>query len=158
MNYIIGVDPGLSGAIAALGVRGIVLEVADMPIAKVKKGKNEIMAGPLAEILREYDAGEVWLESVHAMPGQGVSSSFSFGDSFGLVKGIAAALEMPLRLVTPQAWKKHHGLLRTDKDVSRTLASQLYPKVELHRKKDIGRADALLIARYGLDQTERDAS
>lgn len=152
MNYIIGVDPGLSGAVAVLSPISGCIAIHDMPIAKVKKGKNEIMAGPLAEIIREYDAGEVWLESVHAMPAQGVSSSFSFGDSFGVVKGIAAGLSIPLRLVTPQAWKKHHGILRSDKDVARTVASQLYPKVELHRKKDIGRADALLIARYGLDQ------
>jgi len=150
----IGVDPGITGAIAILS--GDAAEVHDMPVALVKKGKNEVMAAELSRILDIPGEVVLWLEQVHAMPGQGVASSFGFGRSLGVVEGVAAALQIPVHFVTPQKWKKHFKLQRSDKDVSRTIASQLYPQAELHRKRDIGRADALLIARYGQDQGPTD--
>ena len=86
------------------------------------------------------------------MPGQGVSSMFNFGMGYGAIQGVLAGLCVPLHLVTPQKWKKHQGLIGKDKDCARTLAQQLYPEASLARKKDIGRADAILIGDYGLRQ------
>ena len=84
------------------------------------------------------------------MPGQGVSSMFGFGVSYGILQGVIASLGIPSVLVTPQRWKKAAGLMGKPKDYARTLAQRLYPAAELSRKKDIGRADAILIARYGI--------
>ena len=91
------------------------------------------------------------LEAVSAMPGQGVSSTFHFGESVGVVLGVLGALQIPVRMVTPAKWKKAAGLLGRDKDAARTLAIQLHPEVadQLARKKDTGRADAVGIARFG---------
>jgi len=85
------------------------------------------------------------------MPGQGVSSVFSFGKSAGIIEGILAAEKIPMVLVTPQKWKKRAGIIGKEKDAARTLALQLYPQIASHldRKKDVGRADALLIAHFG---------
>ena len=83
------------------------------------------------------------------MPGQGVASMFNFGMGYGIIQGVVSALGIPYELVTPQSWKKRAGLIGKDKDNARTMAQQLYPDAPLGRKKDIGRADALLIARFG---------
>ena len=93
-----------------------------------------------------------YLEKVHAMPGQGVTSMFNFGMGYGSIQGILAAAGIPVKLVTPQEWKKYHGLIRMDKDCARLLAQRLYPQASLARKKDIGRADAMLIGDYGVQQ------
>lgn len=153
---VIGIDPGVSGAIAVLGEG--VPALHDMPtMAKGRGKKRQVNAAALADLLiaaRESGDGVlVMLEQVGAMPGQGVSSMFGFGESFGAVRGACAALRLPLQLVTPQQWKRRFGLIGADKDLARTRAVELYPDVsaQLARKKDVGRADALLIARYGME-------
>jgi len=151
---IIGIDPGLTGAIAVLCDRIVLI---DMPTtAKVSGKGNEVNAYELCSIIREWGSkGEtvVYVEKVTAMTGNGVTSSFSFGDSAGVVRAAVACAGLPVNYVTPQAWKKHFGLINTQKDAARTKAIQLFPSAssDLARKKDGGRADALLIARYGRD-------
>lgn len=154
---IIGIDPGITGAIYfnAHEERSVV----DMPIMAKTSGKgNQINPYELTSLLvaamatdPTYDNGTCYLESVSAMPGQGVSSVFSFGKSAGIIEGVLAALNIPLVMVTPQRWKKQAKLIGKDKDAARTLAIQLYPELSdrLARKKDIGRADAILIAEFG---------
>ena len=151
----IGIDPGLSGAVCALE-NGRVSVVIDLPIRAKLTGKgNEIDAPRLWEMLSGIGLvkGEtpVYLEKVHSMPGQGVKSVFSFGESTGVIKGVVASFGLPLFLVTPQKWKKAAGLIGKDKDCARTLAQDTHPEARefLQRKKDIGRADAILIAEFG---------
>ena len=92
----------------------------------------------------------VVVEQVNAMPGQGVTSMFNFGQSFGVIKGICSALRLPIYFVRPTKWKKHFNLIKTNKDASRTKVIEVYPDIssKLSRKKDSNRADAILIARY----------
>lgn len=153
---IIGIDPGNTGAIAVLAEGGRLIAIHDMPLMANGK-KQQVNPSELTNILREYLTGRyelavgptVHLERVSAMPGQGVSSMFNFGMGFGVIQGVVAALGIPVKLVTPQSWKKRAGLIGKDKDNARTLAQQLYPSAPLGRKKDIGRADAILIAKFG---------
>lgn len=150
MNYRIGIDPGLSGAIAVLNDDLFLVAVYDMPVMALSKGKNQVNAAALARIIKGVPRQAIaYLEQVSAMPGQGVSGMFSFGTSYGIVQGVLAALDIPVILVRPQAWKGRAGLKGKDKDMARTVAQRLYPGAELSRKKDIGRADAILIARFG---------
>ena len=153
---ILGIDPGITGAIYFNTVEGKI--VVDMPIMAKTSGKgNQINPYELTSLLiqppidRLTGIKAAYLESVHAMPGQGVSSVFSFGKSVGTIEGVLAALNIPLVMVTPQRWKKNAKLIGKDKDAARTLAIQLYPELSdrLSRKKDIGRADAILIAEFG---------
>lgn len=148
---LIGIDPGNEGAIAVLD-DGRFVTVYDMPLMANGK-KQQINPYALSSVLATANRIDVEtavvLEKVGAMPGQGVTSMFNFGMGYGAIQGVVAALGMQLRLVTPQAWKKRAGLLRREKDQARTLAQQLYPSAPLARKKDVGRADAILIARYG---------
>ena len=150
MTITVGIDPGVSGAIATLDQSGAI-EVHDMPVAIVGKARKrrEVLEGQLADILRRYPGAVCWIEQVGAMPGQGVSSMFLFGACYGICRGVAAGLGLRVELVTPQAWKRYHGLLGTDKDAARAVASRLFPGASLARMKDGGRADALLIAEYG---------
>lgn len=145
----IGIDPGNTGALAALYPSGTV-EVHDMPTMANGK-KQQVNAAAVAEILSEWSrrGSLVVVEKVAAMPGQGVTSMFNFGMGYGVIQGVVAATGLPMRLVTPQSWKKPFGLIGKDKDMARTIAQQLYPNESLSRKKDIGRADAILIATYG---------
>jgi len=145
---IFGIDPGISGAIAKLNDNGSFISVTDMPVMAGTGKRRQVNAAELARILK-LDGGTAYLERASAMPKQGVSSMFSFGTSYGIIIGVLAALGIPVILVTPQSWKKRAGLTGKEKDCARTLAQQLYPTAELGRKKDIGRADALLIARFG---------
>ncbi len=150
---IIGIDPGLTGAIACLEDDLTFISVFDMPVMALTKGRNQVNASQLAKIISAIKTQNkkviVYLEKVQAMPGQGVSSMFSFGQSFGIILGVVATLELPLVLVTPLFWKKNAGLIHTEKDKARTLAQQLYPEAPLGKKGDIGKADAILIARFG---------
>jgi crossover junction endodeoxyribonuclease RuvC len=155
---IIGIDPGLTGAVAFYSPEDDeVLEVHDMPVMMKsktkKKTKNQVNAVELANIINEgldnYGIDAAVVEQVHSMPGQGVSSVFTFGESAGVIRGILAALKIQTIYVTPQKWKKAANLIGKDKDMARTLAIQMYPYSSLSRKKDIGRADAILIARFG---------
>ena len=92
----------------------------------------------------------VVVEHVNAMPGQGVTSMFNFGQSFGVIKGICSALSLPIHFIRPTKWKKHFNLINTNKDASRTKVIEIYPEIssKLSRKKDANKADAILIARY----------
>ena len=152
MNVIIGIDPGLSGAIAVLeSSRKSILRLEDMPV--VPDGKKRKVSGHgLKEILKHYPRATVdmvYLERVSAMPGQGVVSMFSFGRSVGAVEAAISLLGLPLTYVTPQSWKRSAGLIGTIKDASRSKVLDLYPDAAVTRKKDNGRADAVLIARFG---------
>ena len=154
---IIGIDPGISGAISVLEDKKI-LEVYDTPtMIDGKKNKKQINSAQVTNIIKERlnDNKEVIVvvEQVNAMPGQGVTSMFNFGQSFGVIKGICAALSLPIYFVRPTKWKKHFNLIKTNKDASRTKVIEAYPEIssKLHRKKDSNRADAILIALYFSD-------
>jgi crossover junction endodeoxyribonuclease RuvC len=149
---IIGIDPGQTGAVAIIGDDRCY--VLDTPTETVKKGKGtktEYLPAEMAQMLSGFKNVHCYIEKVGAMPGQGVTSMFNFGKGFGLWLGILAAHGIPYTLVTPQAWKKEIMQGISDKDAARGRAQQLFPQVssQLSRKKDIGRADALLIAEYG---------
>jgi crossover junction endodeoxyribonuclease RuvC len=148
----LGVDPGLSGAVAAVDARGHVHLLEDLPTVTRGNGrvKRELDAAGLAHLLRPIaaDIKVAVVEQVGSMPGQGVASVFSLGHSAGVIVGVISALQVPLQLVTPATWKKAMGLGR-DKAMSRTVASRMYPSTNLSRVKDHGLAEALLLARYG---------
>ena len=152
----IGIDPGVDGAIAVVGDDNRLVATFDMPCMLLGKNKRQVNAAELANILWEESAcldAIAYVEQVSAMPGQGVSGMFNFGVSYGVVQGVLAALKIPMVLIRPAVWKKRAGLLGKDKEAARTLAQQLYPEAPLGRKRDIGRADAILIARYGEEKT-----
>ena len=151
---IIGIDPGLSGAIAILEDKKVV-ELFDMPVmAEGKKNKRQLNSAQLVTIIKEnIDISKevaVVVEQVNAMPGQGVTSMFNFGQTFGAIKGLCAALELPIFFVRPSKWKKHFELINASKDSSRTRAIEMYPALsnKLAKKKDVNKSDAILIARY----------
>lgn len=148
----IGIDPGFSGAIAILD--GAAIEIHDMPVFPARSGKTEINHHGLLDLLRSVEPGTVWLEKVSAMPGQGVSSMFRFGQGYGAIEMAVAASGHVLRYVTPQQWKKHFGLIGAAKDASRAVACQRLPGAAhlFARKKDGGRADAALIGLYGIEK------
>jgi crossover junction endodeoxyribonuclease RuvC len=149
-DYLIGIDPGVSGAIVVMDRRFALLEWSVMPTLKIGKA-SRVNAAALASMLRDFDAGEALLEQVGAMPGQGTASMFSFGHAAGVVAGVLGALEITTTLVAPQAWKKGAGLIGTDKDAARARAIQLWPSWRDLDKKGAGQAlaDAALIARFG---------
>ena len=151
---IIGIDPGLSGAIAVLE-NNKVLNIFDIPVmSEGKKNKRQLNSALLVNLLKENINKEeevaVVVEQVNAMPGQGVTSMFNFGQTFGALKGICAALELPIYFVRPSKWKKHFELINSLKDASRTKAIEMYPKLSNHlsKKKDVNKSDAILIARF----------
>ena len=151
---IIGIDPGLSGAIAVLENNNV-LNIFDIPVmSEGKKNKRQLNSALLVNLLRENiikdEEVAVVVEQVNAMPGQGVTSMFNFGQTFGAIKGICAALEFPIYFVRPSKWKKHFELINSSKDSSRTKAIEMYPKLsnQLAKKKDVNKSDAILIARY----------
>ena len=151
---IIGIDPGLSGAIAVLE-NNKVLNIFDMPVmSEGKKNKRQLNSALLVNLIKESigssDDVSVVVEQVNAMPGQGVTSMFNFGQTFGAIKGVCAALELPIYFVRPSKWKKHFELLKASKDASRTKTIEMYPSLadKLSRKKDVNKSDAILIARF----------
>ena len=121
---------------------------------KEKKNKRQLNSSQLVNIIKEniknIDETVVVVEQVNAMPGQGVTSMFNFGQSFGAIKGICAALSLPIFFVRPSKWKKHFELINASKDSSRTKVIEMYPKLsdQLTKKKDVNKADAILIARF----------
>jgi len=149
MTIFIGIDPGVSGAIAILAPDGVTF--FDMPVLEVKKKQTLDYAG-LAGILRPFSGcgAFVAVELVGSMPGQGVSSTFAFGRSYGAVLATLATLEIPYELVTPPVWKRAFRLVGCEKDESRAAALRLFPQCasDLRLKKHHGRADALLMAEY----------
>jgi len=153
---IIGIDPGISGAICFLE-EGKILDVIEMPtMAEGKKNKKQVNGSQIYnEILKRVQKIEkqnirVVIEQVSAMPGQGVTSMFNFGQSFGILKGICSAMQLPMYFVRPAKWKKYFNLLNSEKDASRTRAIEIFPyfSSELSKKKDSNKADAILIASF----------
>jgi crossover junction endodeoxyribonuclease RuvC len=151
---IIGIDPGLSGGIAILD-NSKVVELFDMPVMPDgKKNKRQLNSALLVKLIKDNikNLGDTVMvvEQVNAMPGQGVTSMFNFGQTFGAIKGICAALGLPIFLVRPAKWKKHFELINSSKDSSRTKAIEMYPSIseQLSKKKDVNKSDAILIARY----------
>ncbi len=155
---IIGIDPGLSGAIAILENKKV-LKFFDMPVmSEGKKNKRQLNSAQLVNILRENinsnnEEISVVVEQVNAMPGQGVTSMFNFGQTFGAIKGVCAALSLPIYFVRPSKWKKHFELINSSKDASRTKVIEMYPHLsdQLSKKKDVNKSDAILIARFFSD-------
>jgi crossover junction endodeoxyribonuclease RuvC len=160
MMHYIGIDPGLTGAIALLNETELI-DVQDLPTMPVGQGtgrvKNQINAaafhGILLNLLAKVEPQEdgtptVFIEKVGAMPDQGIAGAFSLGDTVGCLRGVVVACNLPIQWVTPQSWKKHFRLPR-EKDVARSVAINLWPRAPLHLKKHHGRAEAGLIALYG---------
>ena len=146
---ILGIDPGLSGAIVLLDENQPV-EWMRMPTLTVGKSKR-VDAADLRDHLRHHTIDHAYVELVHAMPGNGSASMFSFGHACGAVEGLLAALHIPMTYVRPQAWKKAAGLIGADKDAARSRAIQLWPAWSALGKKGEGQAlaDAALIATFG---------
>ena len=148
MTIVMGIDPGISGAVAFYFpmVPGRIA-VDDVPVVG-----GEINVNELARLIRVHRPTLAVIERVSAMPGQGVVSMFNFGRSYGDVRGVIGAMEVPLHFVTPQKWKKHFGL-SSDKDESRMRAIRVFPSVaeSFKLKKHDGRAEAALIALYGAE-------
>ena len=153
---IIGIDPGISGSICFFE-DGKILDVIEMPtMNEGKKNKRQVNGAQIYnEItdrinkLQRQDV-RVVVEQVSAMPGQGVTSMFNFGQSFGIIKGICSAMQLPLYFVRPAKWKKYFNLIKSEKDASRTRAIEIFPyfSSKLSKKKDSNKADAILIASF----------
>ena len=149
----IGIDPGLSGAVAVLAADGTLVALCDTPVLTLstsRGSRQEYDVPGLVALLAPYagPSAHVILEEAQSMPGQGVRSMFTVGMGFGLWLGILAAVGLPYTRVRPQVWKRTLGLGK-DKEQARLRAQQLYPGADLRRKKDHGRAEALLLAHYG---------
>ena len=161
---IIGIDPGISGSICFFE-DGKILEVIEMPVmTEGKKNKKQVNG---AQIYNEFskrinkkkdDEVRVVIEQVSAMPGQGVTSMFNFGQSFGIVKGICSAMQLPMFFVRPAKWKKYFNLINSQKDASRTRAIEIFPyfSTQLSKKKDSNKADAILIASFYHETHQKD--
>jgi crossover junction endodeoxyribonuclease RuvC len=153
---ILGIDPGLSGSICFFK-NGKILDVIEMPtMTEGKKNKKQVNGAQIYnEISERVNKTErnnirVVIEQVSAMPGQGVTSMFNFGQSFGILKGICSAMQLPMYFVRPAKWKKYFNLINSEKDASRTRAIEIFPyfSSQLSRKKDSNKADAILIASF----------
>jgi len=153
---IIGIDPGISGSICFLQ-DGKIVDVIEMPtMTEGKKNKKQVngsqIVNEISEKIKELDKREikVVIEQVSAMPGQGVTSMFNFGQSFGILKGICSSMQLPMYFVRPAKWKKYFNLINSEKDASRTRAIEIFPYFsnQLSRKKDSNKADAILIASF----------
>ena len=153
---IIGIDPGISGSICFFE-DGKITDVIEMPtMTEGKKNKKQINGSQVYnEILKRINRFEkkdirVIVEQVSAMPGQGVTSMFNFGQSFGILKGICSAMQLPIYFVRPAKWKKYFNLINSEKDASRARAIEIFPyfSSQLSKKKDANKADAILIASF----------
>ncbi len=153
---IIGIDPGISGSICFFQ-DGKIIDVVEMPtMTEGKKNKKQVngsqIFNELSVRIQKLDKKDikVIIEHVSAMPGQGVTSMFNFGQSFGILKGICSAMQLPMYFVRPAKWKKYFNLINSEKDASRTKAIEIFPYFSRHlsRKKDSNKADAILIASF----------
>ena len=153
---IIGIDPGISGSICFFD-NGKIIDVIEMPVmTEGKKNKRQVNGSQIYnEILKrikyvEKQEIKVVIEQVSAMPGQGVTSMFNFGQSFGILKGICSAMQLPMYFIRPAKWKKYFNLINSEKDASRTRAIEIFPyfSSQLSKKKDSNKADAILIASF----------
>ena len=160
---IIGIDPGISGSICFFE-DGKILEVIEMPVmSEGKKNKKQINGAQIYnEFLKRINNKDneirVVIEQVSAMPGQGVTSMFNFGQSFGILKGICSAMQLPMFFVRPARWKKYFNLINSQKDASRTRAIEIFPyfSTQLSKKKDSNKADAILIASFYYETYKKD--
>ena len=153
---IIAIDPGISGSLCFFE-EGKIIDIVEMPnMAAGKKNKRQVNG---AQIYNEISLRiknfqkeniKVVIEQVSAMPGQGVTSMFNFGQSFGVLKGICSAMQLPMYFVRPAKWKKYFNLINTKKDASRTKAIEIFPYIsaQLSKKKDTNKADAILLASF----------
>ena len=153
---IIGIDPGISGSICFFQ-DGKIVDVVEMPtMTEGKKNKKQVngsqIVNEILEKIKELDKREikVVIEQVSAMPCQGVTSMFNFGQSFGILKGICSSMQLPMYFVRPAKWKKYFNIINSEKDASRTRAIEIFPYFsnQLSRKKDSNKADAILIASF----------
>ena len=153
---IIGIDPGISGSICFFK-DGKIIDVVEMPtMTEGKKNKKQVngsqIFNEISSRIKKLDNKDikVVVEQVSAMPGQGVTSMFNFGQSFGILKGICSAMQLPIYFVRPAKWKKYFNLINSEKDASRTRAIEIFPYFSSHlsRKKDSNKADAILIASF----------
>ena len=153
---IIGIDPGVSGSICFFK-DGKILDVIEMPVMNEgKKNKKQVNGAQIYnEISKKINSNpetntRVVIEHVTAMPGQGVTSMFNFGQSFGVLKGICSAMRLPMFFVRPAKWKRYYNLINSEKDASRTRAIEIFPyfSSQLSKKKDSNKADAILIASF----------
>ena len=153
---IIGIDPGISGSICFFE-NGKIVDVIEMPtMTEGKKNKKQVngsqIYNEIFKMIKKFgkDDIRVVIEQVSAMPGQGVTSMFNFGQSFGILKGICSAMQLPMYFVRPSKWKKYFNLINSEKDASRTRAIEIFPyfSSQLSKKKDTNKADAILIASF----------
>jgi len=153
---IIGIDPGISGSICFFQ-DGKIIDAIEMPtMTEGKKNKKQVNSSQvfneISKKIKKLDKNEikVVIEQVSAMPGQGVTSMFNFGQSFGILKGVCSAMQLPIYFVRPAKWKKYFNLINSEKDASRTRAIEVFPYFsnQLSRKKDSNKADAILIASF----------
>ena len=153
---VIGIDPGISGSICFFN-EGKIVDVVEMPtMTEGKKNKKQVngaqIFNEISERIKKLDKRDIKIviEQVSAMPGQGVTSMFNFGQSFGILKGICSAMQLPMFFVRPTKWKKYFNLINSEKDASRTRAIEIFPyfSSQLSKKKDSNKADAILIASF----------
>mgnify|MGYP000644192058 CR=1 FL=1 len=161
---IIGIDPGITGSICFFE-DGKILDVVEMPtMTEGKKNKKQVNGSQIYnEIsfrIKTYEKKniKVVIEQVSAMPGQGVTSMFNFGQSFGILKGICSAMQLPMYFVRPAKWKKYFNLINSQKDASRTRAIEIFPyfSTQLSKKKDSNKADAILIASFYYETHQKE--
>ena len=161
---IIGIDPGITGSICFFE-DGKIIDLIEMPnMADGKKQKKQVNGAQIYNeiLLRTKDVEKknikVVIEHVSAMPGQGVTSMFNFGQSFGVLKGICSAMQLSMHFVRPAKWKKYFNLINAEKDASRTKAIEIFPYIsnQLSRKKDANKADAALIASFFYETYQSD--
>ena len=160
---IIGIDPGISGSICFFE-DGKILDVIEMPVmTEGKKNKKQVNGAQiynefLKKINKKDDEIRVVIEQVSAMPGQGVTSMFNFGQSYGILKGICSAMQLPMFFVRPAKWKKYFNLINSQKDASRTRAIEIFPyfSSQLSKKKDSNKADAILIASFYYETHQKE--
>ena len=161
---IIGIDPGISGSLCFFE-NGKIIDLLEMPnMAVGKKNKKQVngaqIYNEISSRIKNFEKKDikVIIEQVSAMPGQGVTSMFNFGQSFGVLKGICAAMQLPMYFVRPAKWKKYFNLINSEKDASRTKAIEIFPYIseKLSRKKDSNKADAILIASFFFETYQSD--
>ena len=154
--FIISIDPGISGSICFFE-DGNIIDVIDMPtMTDGKKNKRQVngsqIYNEISKRINRIDKNKVRviIEHVTAMPGQGVTSMFNFGQSFGILKGICSAMQLSMYFVRPARWKRYFNLINSEKDASRTRAIEIFPyfSSQLSKKKDSNKADAILIASF----------
>jgi crossover junction endodeoxyribonuclease RuvC len=162
--FIIGIDPGITGSICFFE-DGKIIDVVEMPnMPEGKKNKRQVNGAQIYNEISKKIIGfkkqniKVVIEQVSAMPGQGVTSMFNFGQSFGVLKGICSAMQLPVYFVRPAKWKKYFNLINSEKDASRTKAIEIFPyfSSNLSKKKDSNKADAILIASFFYETYQSD--